>query len=711
MKILTMLCLLISVVLSMAFEIEIVGYTTSDWTSVKFDVYTLDGKILRYDGSGECSIIPYGFSIHKPQFDSSRVTFRLKLDLAGEGFSKVCIEKGDIGETWVEIFLMANGKKLKIGEFKNSENVLGDPTNRKEFFINQKSALGRSKGFFEVPSSPRRCKRLVLAFYYAWYGTPDGPMGNGRWLHWYGPGMYYQGTNHPLRGLYDSWDEKVLEDHMREALESGIDGFVVSWWGPGSYETDTVKKMLRISHDMEKEGERFYISVYYEGYEYSTEEEAFNDLCFVIDEFAKDRSFLKINGKPVIFIYSRAINSISRKGWENVMKRIRETGRDAIFVADTMDGKFAKIFGGLHIYNVCGAFRKLSAMKAGLRFLNYQARCNDVLYAINIMPGYDDTHIRIPGFSVDRENGKLYEELWKLVLEIDPDIVIITSWNEWHEGSEIEPSVEYGRKFLDLTKKWAELWKNRDRLMIDAEKLKSYFKYQFIPELKLLRASMYVRPDSKRVYIASDNLLACYALKLLGDPLASILEKELEKYGKGYDEEHEIVVGIKIPDVFYARYNEYIDSIFSEKFGLIEVVYEKPDKSRVINDWEKYADLVVYKALNELTDGNLQEAEACFKHLLEIWDGWGFKDESYSSYYQTYKTGLFVILSNRLKKYGSEVVEKYAYDVEKARQILMSLQTDEGGFTVGYEIKDDGVVPADDVNTETTSIVTIALFE
>ena len=50
MKILTMLCLLISVVLSMAFEIEIVGYTTSDWTSVKFDVYTLDGKILRYDG-------------------------------------------------------------------------------------------------------------------------------------------------------------------------------------------------------------------------------------------------------------------------------------------------------------------------------------------------------------------------------------------------------------------------------------------------------------------------------------------------------------------------------------------------------------------------------------------------------------------------------------------------------------------------------------
>jgi Glycosyltransferase WbsX len=28
---------------------------------------------------------------------------------------------------------------------------------------------------------------------------------------------------------------------------------------------------------------------------------------------------------------------------------------------------------------------------------------------------------------------------------------LITSWNEWHEGSEIEPSVQYGSTFLDAT--------------------------------------------------------------------------------------------------------------------------------------------------------------------------------------------------------------------------------------------------------------------
>ena len=32
-----------------------------------------------------------------------------------------------------------------------------------------------------------------------------------------------------------------------------------------------------------------------------------------------------------------------------------------------------------------------------------------------------------------------------------PDYVLITSWNEWHEGSEVEPSVEYRSRALDDT--------------------------------------------------------------------------------------------------------------------------------------------------------------------------------------------------------------------------------------------------------------------
>jgi len=37
-----------------------------------------------------------------------------------------------------------------------------------------------------------------------------------------------------------------------------------------------------------------------------------------------------------------------------------------------------------------------------------------------------------------------------VAIKADPDWVLITSWNEWHEGSEIEPSWEDGDAYLKL---------------------------------------------------------------------------------------------------------------------------------------------------------------------------------------------------------------------------------------------------------------------
>jgi len=54
-----------------------------------------------------------------------------------------------------------------------------------------------------------------------------------------------------------------------------------------------------------------------------------------------------------------------------------------------------------------------------------------------------------------RQDGQTYAVLWEEAIRAQPDWVLITSWNEWHEGSEIEPSWEDGDQYLKLTAKYA----------------------------------------------------------------------------------------------------------------------------------------------------------------------------------------------------------------------------------------------------------------
>ncbi len=80
-----------------------------------------------------------------------------------------------------------------------------------------------------------------------------------------------------------------------------------------------------------------------------------------------------------------------------------------------------------------------------------------------VIPGYDDTKERPSGFAVERQDGALYETLWQVAIAADPDWVLITSWNEWHEGTEIEPSDEHGDLYLELTAKFAAQFKAKPR--------------------------------------------------------------------------------------------------------------------------------------------------------------------------------------------------------------------------------------------------------
>jgi hypothetical protein len=75
------------------------------------------------------------------------------------------------------------------------------------------------------------------------------------------------------------------------------------------------------------------------------------------------------------------------------------------------------------------------------------------------MPGYNDVKVR-GGFARDREGGNYFAQSWSAAIASNPSWIVINSFNEWPEGSYIEPSAAFGDLFLGLSATYSQQFKS-----------------------------------------------------------------------------------------------------------------------------------------------------------------------------------------------------------------------------------------------------------
>jgi hypothetical protein len=313
-------------------------------------------------------------------------------------------------------------------------------------------------------NSPRdQIPREVLAVYYPWYSV-DRSGTNG--MHWgiINAAAHDAGASphYPALGVYNSMDTNLMKAHIELAKSNGITGFVVSWFGQKSKQQrndDSIPLLLKCAGE-----EHFKICLYWETAPGSGAErnaKAVDDLAYMVTQFGTNDAFLKVGGKPVIFIYERVESQIPKAAWPAILAEAHRKAGPFVLIADKYEDANARLFAGLHRYNISWALvnktpAEIQAWAAqydsdGLKLARQYRRIG----CVTVIPGYNDTKMRKPGRNVERKDGTVYRALWEEAIKAKPDWVVIVSWNEWLEGTEIEPSIEDGDKYLKLTADYA----------------------------------------------------------------------------------------------------------------------------------------------------------------------------------------------------------------------------------------------------------------
>jgi glycoprotein endo-alpha-1,2-mannosidase len=261
----------------------------------------------------------------------------------------------------------------------------------------------------------------VAIFYYPWYSTP---VRDGRWAHWYveHDGAPVLSTPYfPSRGLYSSSNAKIVAAQMREIAAAGVDTIVVSWWGFGSPEHDR----LALAVDAARV-QGLKVAIHVEPYHARTPARAAEDIARLQTE----------GGFTDFYVYDADRDPAS--AWSEVLAPLDGV---RIFGNTTLVGRAkASGFDGLYTYDVVtwngSLFKRLCT----------QAHSAGLLCAPSVGPGYDARLATRDEAIRPRQQGVTYDRMWKTAIRADADLVTVTSYNEWQEGTQIEPArLQVGR--------------------------------------------------------------------------------------------------------------------------------------------------------------------------------------------------------------------------------------------------------------------------
>ncbi len=309
---------------------------------------------------------------------------------------------------------------------------------------------------------------ITGVYYYPWYGPSQG---GHDWI-----GQYVRDDlvpkQPPLLGHYSSRDTLVIRQHLEWMKNYGIDFIVSSWWGQNSWEDIALRDFIldEIANTPIK------FTIYYESallgieqgeinIDAAKEEKLVGDFNYIADTYFAHPNFLRIADKPLVFIYlSRLYSGNYQQAFSRIRNEMQTIGYEIFLVGDEVgwgesSAPHMQFLDAISPYIMLGkdTHRGYPLEKDFFADISVQAgeweevsHSHEKFVIPCVNPGFNNRSVGGGGSVRPRQNRagaqstSTLEEYIKVMQPfVDPQLkmIMITSWNEWHEDTQIEPTI------------------------------------------------------------------------------------------------------------------------------------------------------------------------------------------------------------------------------------------------------------------------------
>jgi hypothetical protein len=332
------------------------------------------------------------------------------------------------------------------------------------------SAIQAQEDATEEPTAERP---LLLTHYMPWYQTPD-VSGNGSWgWHWTMDHFNPEQTDEngrpeiasqfmPLTGPYDSQDEDVLEYQVLLMKLSGIDGVIVDWYGTSNYAdypaiNAATNKLFEYT---QKAGLNF--TICYEDRTLSAmtsaevldvdgaRAQAKQDIEYVAETWFSDESYTRFNDQPLLFTFG-PLYFRTPDDWEGFFVDL-ETAPEMVTLDGYLDWWALSSYPWPPMERSGGIEMLPAVLESYLDLFYRNARRRDLVVG-SAFPGfydiYEEAGVRSSYGHIAANDGETMRMTFEKAVEAGSSIIQLVTWNDYGEGTNIEPTEETGYSYLE----------------------------------------------------------------------------------------------------------------------------------------------------------------------------------------------------------------------------------------------------------------------